>query len=54
MKVMEEEISSLKWNQTWDMVPKPKDTKSKFYKWVYEIKKRLDDSIERYKDWLIA
>ena len=33
-KAMEEEMKALVENQTWDLVPKPKDVKSISYKWV--------------------
>lgn len=49
MKVMKEAIIALKHNQTWDLVPKPKDAKPISCKWVYKIKRGLDGSIERYK-----
>lgn len=54
MKAMEKEIAALKQNQTWNLVPKPNDTKSISYKWVYKIKKHLDSSVERNKARLVA
>uniref|UniRef100_A0A2N9IT58 Integrase catalytic domain-containing protein n=1 Tax=Fagus sylvatica TaxID=28930 RepID=A0A2N9IT58_FAGSY len=54
MKAMEEEIHALKQNQTWDLVPKPKDVKPISCKWVYKVKTRADGSIERYKARLVA
>ena len=51
---MKEEIIALEQNQTWDLVPKPKDVKPISCKWVYKIKHRPDGSIERYKARLVA
>ena len=53
-KAMEEEIKSFAKNQTWDLVPKPKDVKPISCKWVYKIKTRPDGSIERYKVRLVV
>ncbi|KAL4355035.1 hypothetical protein GQ457_06G000650 [Hibiscus cannabinus] len=53
-KAMEEEIKALNENQTWDLVPKPKDVKPISCKWVYKVKTRPDGSIERYKARLVA
>ena len=53
-KVMEEEIQTLKQNQTWDLVPRPKDVKPISSKWVYKVKTRTNGSVERYKAHLIA
>jgi len=54
IKAMGEEITALEQNQTWDLVPKPKDVKPISYNWVYKIKCCLDGSIERYKARLVA
>lgn len=54
MKAIEEEISALKENDTWDLVPKPPGIKPISCKWVYKIKTHPDGSIERYKAWLVA
>ena len=51
---MEEKIQALAKNQTWDLVPKPKDVKPISCKWVYKIKSRPNGSIERYKARLVA
>ena len=54
MATMKEEIDALEQNQTWDLVPKPRDVKPISCKWVYKIKRRPDGSIERYKARLVA
>ncbi|WVZ98659.1 LOW QUALITY PROTEIN: hypothetical protein U9M48_044067 [Paspalum notatum var. saurae] len=53
-KAMEEEIKALNENQTWDLVPRPKDVKPISCKWVYKVKTRPDGTIERYKARLVA
>ncbi|CAL9028014.1 unnamed protein product, partial [Prunus brigantina] len=54
VKAMGEEISALEQNQTWDLVPKPRDVKPISCKWVYKIKRRPNGSVERYKARLVA
>jgi hypothetical protein len=51
---MKEEIEALKGNQTWELVPKPKDVRPISCKWVYKIKTRSDGSIKRYNARFIA
>jgi hypothetical protein len=51
---MKEEVNALEQNQTWDIVPKPKDVKPISCKWVYKIKHWANGSIERYKACLVA
>ena len=53
-KAMKEEIAALKQNQTWELVPKPRDVEPISYKWVYKIKRRTDGSIEMHKARLVA
>lgn len=45
-KAMEEEITALEQNQTWELVPRPKDVKPISCKWVYKIKLHPDGSIK--------
>ncbi|CAL8099446.1 unnamed protein product [Prunus armeniaca] len=51
---MREEITALEQNQTWDLVPKPRDVKPISCKWVYKKKRHPDGAIERYKAQLVA
>ena len=51
---MEEEIIALEQNQTWELVPRPRDTKLISCKWAYEIMCLSDGSIERYKTQPVA
>jgi hypothetical protein len=46
---MKEEMDSLERNKTWDLVELPKDTKFFGCKWVYKLKKGVDDKVKRYK-----
>ena len=53
-KAMEEEFQALEKNDTWTIVPLPKNKKPVGCKWVYKIKYQSDGSIERYKARLVA
>ena len=51
---MEDEISALKKNSTWDKCMLPKGKKPIGCKWVFTIKYHIDGTIERYKARLVA
>ncbi|CAA7020014.1 unnamed protein product [Microthlaspi erraticum] len=51
---MKEEMDALKKNETWDLVPKPKDVQPVSCKWVYRIKRKRDGNIDRHKARLVA
>lgn len=51
---MKEEIAALEQNQTWELVPKPRDVNHISCKWVYKIKRRTYGSIEKHKARLVA
>lgn len=51
---MQNEISALVANNTWDLVPLPAGKKSIGCKWVYKVKLKADGSLERYKARLVA
>jgi hypothetical protein len=51
---MKDEINSLEKNATWDLVELPKDNKIVGCKWVYKMKKGVDDKVERYKVRLVV
>ena len=48
-KAMEEEISALNKNDTWEKCNLPKGKKTVGCRWVYSIKYLADGTIERYK-----
>ena len=51
---MEEEISALMKNETWEKCELPKGKKAIGCKWVFTIKYHADGTIERYKARLVA
>ena len=53
-EAMEQEMKSLRDNDTWDLVELPRDGKTVGSKWIYKVKIKADGSIERYKACLVA
>jgi hypothetical protein len=53
-EAMKEEMNALERNGTWDLVELPKDRKIVGCKWVFKLKRGVDDKIERYKARLVA
>jgi histone deacetylase 1/2 len=51
---MDEEHTSLLHNKTWHLVPRPKGKNIIGSRWVFKIKRKADDSIDRYKARLVA
>ena len=51
---MKEEMDGLEKNKTWDLVEFLKGRKVFGCKWVYKLKKGVDDKVERYKARLVA
>ncbi|RVW69880.1 Retrovirus-related Pol polyprotein from transposon TNT 1-94 [Vitis vinifera] len=55
VKVVQEEMDSLRKNETWELVTKPKDRKLVGSKWVFKRKQgTLGDDAPRYKARLVA
>jgi len=52
-KAMENEIQSLRENQTWELMDLPLNKKAIPSKWVYKTKNNPDGTIERYKARLV-
>lgn len=53
-KAMDDELQSLKENQTWTLVDLPRDKKPIQCKWVFKIKRDSDGKISKYKARLVA
>jgi transposase InsO family protein len=53
-KAMEEEMSMIQKNQTWELVDKPGDRKIIGVKWVFRTKLNADCSINKYKARLVV
>ena len=53
-KAMQLEIAALYHNNTWDLVEPPVDVSVIGCKWVYKLKHKPDETIERYKARLVA
>ena len=51
---MEDEIKSLKQNDTWELKPCPPDVRPIPVKWVFVVKKKANGSIERFKARLVV
>jgi len=54
MKAMNEEISSIIKNETWDLCNPPTNRNFIRCKWIYNINRNSYGSIERYKTQLVA
>lgn len=46
---MKNELSSIDKNNTWELVPLPKDKKALPCKWVYKVKHTSNDATPTYK-----
>lgn len=53
-KAIEEEMDALNKNNTWEIVPRPKDRNIVGSRWVFKIKHKADGSLDRYKARLVA
>ena len=53
-EAMDEEIKSIKKNETWELAILPKNYNAIGVKWVYKIKKNASGKVEKYKACLVA
>lgn len=53
-QAMNEEFTALMQNGTWNLVPPRPNMNLVGFKWVFQIKRRADGSIEHYKAHLVA
>jgi hypothetical protein len=51
---MDDEIESLKMNNTWELIDKPDDRLVIKNRWVYKVKTNVDGCIEKFKARLVA
>ena len=51
---MKEEMDSLEKNKTWDLMELPESRTVVRCKWVYKLKKGVDDTVPKYKARLVA
>ena len=51
---MKDDMKALERNATCDLVELPRDRKNVGCKWVYKMKKGVDDKVEIYKERLVA
>ncbi|TQD82560.1 hypothetical protein C1H46_031876 [Malus baccata] len=51
---MDEEMHALMKNETWDFMSQPENVHLITCKWVYRLKRRADESIDRFKARLVA
>lgn len=51
---MQDELSSIRKNRTWDLVTLPPHKKPIAVKWVYKVKRRPDGTVAKYKARLVA
>lgn len=54
LAAMEDELSSIYKNDTWDLVPLPPDRQAISTKWVFRIKHNADGTIAKFKARLVA
>lgn len=54
IQTMNEEMHALDKNGTWDIIENPNDKRVVGYWWIYTVKYRFDDTLDRYKAMLVA
>lgn len=51
---MNDEMQALQKNETWELVECPLGKKPVMCRWIFTVKYKADDNIERYKTRLVA
>lgn len=51
---MQEELSMIQKNQTWELVERPEHRKVIGVKWMFRTKLNVDDSIDKHKARLVV
>ncbi|XP_026459770.1 uncharacterized protein LOC113360478 [Papaver somniferum] len=54
IKSMEEEVVVINDNDTWEKVARPSDKEVIGVKWIYKVKYNADETVQRYKERLVA
>ena len=54
IRAMNEEMSALERNETWEIVERPKDKKVVGCRWIYTVKYKSDGTLDLYKTRLVA
>lgn len=54
LAAMDDEITALKHNDTWELVPGPRDHNVVGCRWIFKTKLHADGSVERHKALLVA
>lgn len=54
LSAMDDEIAALKHNDTWELVPRPRDQNVVGCRWIFKTKLKADGSVERHKARLVA
>ena len=53
-EAMDSEFSSLQSNETWDLVPAPKNKKVVGCRWIFKVKRKSNGSLDRFKARLVV
>jgi len=54
VRAMNEKMSALERNENWEIVERPKIKKAVGCQWIYTVKYKSNDTLDRYKARLVA
>ena len=54
VEMMNVEMQVLSKNETWDLIPSSPHQKAIGCRWIFKVKHNADDTINRFKAWLVA